>query len=61
VYIEPTPAGYELVQRVPMGVTSRLRTYLPDLSIEELERIDEALSRLLEIAQIEQTDEARVA
>lgn len=58
VYIEPTPMGRELVQSVPMGVTSRLRSYLPDLAIEELESIDKALGRLFEIAQVEESGEA---
>jgi DNA-binding MarR family transcriptional regulator len=57
VLVEPTPLGRELTERVPLGVTSRMRTYLPNLPIEQLESIDSALSTLLDLAHIEEPKE----
>jgi DNA-binding MarR family transcriptional regulator len=55
VLVESTEKGRDMVARAPMGPVWQMRTHLPDLSIEELEVIDKALSRLHEIAGLDET------
>ena len=55
VFVEPTDAGRELAARAPMSVTGRMRTRLPRLSVEELQRIDEALAKLSDIVEVDES------
>jgi DNA-binding MarR family transcriptional regulator len=59
VLVAPTPVGCELAERVPLGVTSRMRVYLPRLPLDQLESIDGALATLLELAKIEEPQEVQ--
>ena len=52
VLVEPTERGRELAKRAPMGVIGRLRAQLPDLPLEELQAIDEALEKLSAVARV---------
>ena len=56
VLVEPTDKGLCIVEQAPMGVLGRLRVRLPELSADELERIDAGLARLWELAQAEDTE-----
>ena len=52
VLIEPTDEGREAVTTAPMTAIASMRAYLPDLPIEELEQMDRAISKLSEIARV---------
>lgn len=54
VLIDLTDRGREIVARAPMGATARMRAYLPELPVEELEAMDRALEKLAEIAQVDE-------
>ncbi len=38
-----------------MGVVMRLRKMLPEVAVEDLERIDQALQKLSEIAEVDES------
>lgn len=50
VYVEPTDKGRQVATTAPEGTIWLLRSRLPELDADELERIDRALARLSEIA-----------
>ncbi|MBC7236152.1 MAG: MarR family transcriptional regulator [Chloroflexi bacterium] len=54
VLVEPTIKGQEIVAQAPMGAIACMRAHLPELPLEELERIDWALARLSEIARVDE-------
>jgi DNA-binding MarR family transcriptional regulator len=55
VLVEPTQKGREISAQAPMGTIGRMRVYLPNLPVEELEEIDRALERLSEIACVDES------
>jgi len=55
VIVEPTELGREIAATAPAGTTYLLRTRLPEVDVEELERIDRALARLSEIAEVDES------
>jgi DNA-binding MarR family transcriptional regulator len=54
VLVDPTEAGREIAARAPMTSIWRMRVGLPELPIEELEKIDSAMARLSELAGADQ-------
>lgn len=55
VLVEPTERGREIVASAPKGVVARMRELLPELPLEELERIDWSLQRLANLVQVDLT------
>jgi len=55
VLVEPTEHGRQLAARAPMGVMDMMRTRLPTLPPSELAAIDEALRKLLELVQVDES------
>jgi DNA-binding MarR family transcriptional regulator len=55
VMVEPTDLGREKLDTTPMGVVMRLRKMLPEVAVEDLERIDQALQKLSEIAEVDES------
>lgn len=55
VFVEPTELGRQIASTAPPGTTWLLRTRLPEVELEELERIDQALARLSQIAEVDET------
>jgi len=56
VLVEATPEGQRLVQNTPPGGISLLRERLKNLSTERLTRIDDALTDLVQLMEIENDD-----
>jgi DNA-binding MarR family transcriptional regulator len=54
VYVEPTEQGRQIAATAPAGTIWLLRTRLPELDADELERIDWALARLSEVAEVDE-------
>ncbi|MBM3190219.1 MAG: MarR family transcriptional regulator [Chloroflexi bacterium] len=55
VLVEPTEEGRRLAAIAPMGAISLMRTRLPQLPIEDLERMDEALKGLSEVIEVDES------
>ncbi|MCD6518519.1 MAG: MarR family transcriptional regulator [Anaerolineae bacterium] len=55
VLVEATEKGREIIGHAPLGAIDQLRAQLPDLPLEELQIIDQALQRLSEIALVDET------
>jgi DNA-binding MarR family transcriptional regulator len=55
VYIEPTDLGREIVVRAPPTTVALMRERLPELSLADLHVIDDALKRLSEIAEVDES------
>jgi DNA-binding MarR family transcriptional regulator len=56
VLVEPTEKGRQIAATAPLGMIWLLRTRLPELAPEEIEAIDRALSRLSEIADVDELE-----
>lgn len=54
VLVEATDLGREVVSRAPMGPIELMRSRLPELPIQELSAMDEALKRLSEVAEVDE-------
>jgi DNA-binding MarR family transcriptional regulator len=54
--VECTELGRDMAARAPLGLVSRLRLRLPELSAEELEQIHSAFVKLYEIAEIDPSE-----
>ena len=52
VYIEPTEKGRDIAGRAPLGGIGSMRAHLPELPVEELWQIEKALTRLEEVARV---------
>lgn len=55
VLVEATEKGRRLVEEAPVGLFGHLRASLPQLSAEELRVLDQALERLMQLAQLDET------
>lgn len=55
VYVEPTEQGREVVARAPMGTIAVMRARLPEQPLEDLMLIDQALKKLSEIAEVDES------
>lgn len=55
VLVEPTALGREIVAHAPQSMVWHLRVGLPELPVDDLQAIDNALQRLSEIAQVEES------
>jgi DNA-binding MarR family transcriptional regulator len=55
VLIEPTELGRTVVAQAPPGMIWLLRERLPRLSVEELTQMDEALKKLSELAEVDES------
>ena len=55
VVVEATEAGRRVAAEAPMGAIWSMRMHLPALSSEELEQIDRAMSKLSEIALVDES------
>jgi len=56
VIVELTEAGRELAQRAPMGGIPLLRRRLPQLSPAKLQQLDEALSEIMRLMEVTETE-----
>jgi len=55
VLVEPTALGREVVEHAPQSMVWQLRISLPDLPVEELQAIDDALQKLSQVAQVDES------
>jgi DNA-binding MarR family transcriptional regulator len=56
VIVELTPAGYDAAQQTPMGGIPLLRRRLPALPPEKLHVLDEALTILMELMEVDEVE-----
>jgi DNA-binding MarR family transcriptional regulator len=55
VLVEPTALGRQIVEHAPQSMVWQLRVGLPELPIDELQTIDDALQRLSQIAAVDES------
>jgi DNA-binding MarR family transcriptional regulator len=55
VYIELTDLGREVLAHAPTGTAGLMRARLPDIPVEDLQAIDQALKRLSDIAGVDES------
>jgi MarR family transcriptional regulator, organic hydroperoxide resistance regulator len=55
VYIDLTDLGRQVVAQAPVGTVAQLRVRLPELPVEMLQTLDEALKMLSEIAEVDES------
>ena len=55
VLVEATEKGRRLIEEAPLGLFGQLRKSLPNLAPEELQALDRALERLMDLAQLDES------
>jgi DNA-binding MarR family transcriptional regulator len=55
VLVEPTALGREVVEHAPQSMVWQLRISLPQLPIDELQAIDDALLHLSQVARVDES------